>query len=66
MQPLENEHAIIVHVREISGNITSIKITSNYLPYLTIQEVNALNQRILDNPAHLKPYESKFLKILLP
>ena len=66
MQPLENEHAIIVHIREINGTITPLHITSNFIPYLSIQEVNSLFQRISDAPTQLNPYESKFLKILLP
>ena len=66
MQPLENEHAIIVHIREINGTITPLHITSNFISYLSIQEVNSIFQQISDAPIQLNPYESKFLKILLP
>ena len=63
MSPMQNENAIILQLREISGKSSDVKISSQYRPNLKVKLSDVLGGEKSDENLHFKAWETRFVKI---
>jgi hypothetical protein len=64
MRPVDNEDAVILHIREIGGKQTAFDATSPVLKELHFEVCDANANRLHSRlPITLNPWENKFIKI---
>lgn len=66
MTPVENENAVILHLREIGGKDSMLDISSSFAKSLQVKECNPLGEE-LETPTkvNIKAWENKFVKVKL-
>ncbi|MFA6830934.1 MAG: hypothetical protein WCR36_01490 [Bacteroidaceae bacterium] len=63
MQPVEDENAVLLQLREVNGTNSKIEIAIPSHRTITIQPTNVLGDIQSDNDMNIKGYASKFVKV---
>lgn len=62
MYPSPGEDAVIVHLREMMGKASDIKVSSKFVTSMSVQPCNVLGE-VTGGDATIKPLQTKFFKI---